>query len=101
MQIFDGVANFIILSLFGVLLIALLVAISQCLKAFKVERLKNELIIKRNYADIFISSLPGKFDRELIKSQLIDTFQKEKIPFCYEEIDKLIEAAKQDYLKGE
>ena len=100
MQIFDGVANFIILSLFGVLLIALLVAISQCLKAFKVERLKNELIIKRNYADIFISSLPGKFDRELIKSQLIDTFQKEKIPFCYEEIDKLIEAAKQDYLGG-
>lgn len=101
MQFFNGIANFIILSLFGVLLIALLVAISQCLKAFRVERLKNELIIKRNYADIFISSLNGKFDRELIKSQLIDTFQKEKIPFCYEEIDKLIEAAKQGYLKGE
>ena len=101
MQIFDGVANFIILSLFGILLIALLVAISQCLKAFKVERLKNELIIKRNYADIFISSLPGKFDRELIKSQLIDTLTKERMPFTHEEIDKLIEAAKQDYLKGE
>lgn len=101
MQIFDGVANFIILSLFGILLIALLVAISQCLKAFRVERLKNELIIKRSYADIFINSFQGKFDRELIKSQLIDTFQKEKIPFNYEEIDKLIEAAKQDYLKGE
>lgn len=101
MQLFNNVANFIILSLFGILLIALLVAIYQCLRAFKVERLKNELIIKRNYADIFINSLPGKFDRELIKSQLIDTFQKEKIPFCYEEIDKLIEAAKQDYLKGE
>lgn len=100
MQLFNGVANFIILSLFGVLLIALLVAISQCLKAFKVERLKNELIIKRNYADIFISSLPGKFDRELVKSQLIDVFQKEEIPFNYEEIDRLIEAAKQDYLGG-
>lgn len=101
MQIFDGVANFIILSLFAILLIALLVAIFKCLKAFRVERLKNELIIKRNYADIFISSLNGKFDRELIKSQLIDIFQKEKIPFTHEEIDKLIEAAKQEYLKGE
>lgn len=101
MQLFNNVANFIILSLFGILLIALLVAIYQCLRAFKVERLKNELIIKRSYAEIFISSLPGKFDRELIKSQLIDTLTKEKIPFCYEEIDKLIEAAKQDYLKGE
>lgn len=101
MQIFDGVANLIILSLFTILLIALLVAISQCLKAFRVERLKNELIIKRNYVDIFISSLNGKFDRELIKSQLVDALLKEKIPFQYEEIDKLIEAAKQDYLKGE
>ncbi|MBO0449367.1 hypothetical protein JZO76_07415 [Enterococcus sp. MJM12] len=101
MQLFNGIVNFAILSLFAILLIALLVAIFQCLKAFKVERLKNELIIKRNYADIFINSLQGKFDREFIKSQLIDTFQKEKIPFNYEEIDKLIEAAKQEYLKGE
>lgn len=101
MQIFNNVANIIILALFGILLIALLFAIFQCLKVFKIERLKNELTIKRSYAEIFINSLPGKFDRELIKSQLIDTFQKEKIPFCYEEIDKLIEAAKQDYLKGE
>lgn len=100
MQIFEGVANFIILSLFGVLLIALLVAISQCLKAFKVERLKNELIIKRNYADIFIRSMNGRFDRELIKSQLIDALLKEKIPFNYEEIDKLIESAKKDLLGG-
>lgn len=100
MQLFDGIANFIILSLFGVLLIALLVAISQCLKAFRVERLKNELIIKRNYADIFISSMNGRFDRELIKSQLIDALLKEKIPFNYEEIDKLIESAKKDLLGG-
>ena len=100
MQIFDGVANLIILSLFTILLIALLVAISQCLKAFKVERLKNELIIKRNYADIFISSMNGRFDRELIKSQLIDALLKEKIPFNYEEIDKLIESAKKDLLGG-
>lgn len=100
MQLFDGVANFIILSLFAILLIALLVAIFQCLKAFKVERLKNELIIKRNYADIFISSMNGRFDRELIKSQLIDALLKEKIPFNYEEIDKLIESAKKDLLGG-
>lgn len=99
MQLFNNVANFIILSLFGILLIALLVAIYQCLRAFKVERLKNELIIKRSYAEIFISS-SNRFDRELVKSQLIDAFKKEKIPFNYEEIDKLIEAAKQDYLGG-
>lgn len=99
MQIFDGVANFIILSLFAILLIALLVAIYQCLKAFKIERLKNELAIKRSYAEIFISS-SNRFDRELIKSQLVDAFKKEKIPFNYEEIDKLIEATKQDYLGG-
>lgn len=100
MQLFNNVANIIILALFGILLIALLFAIYQCLKAFKIERLKNELTIKRSYTEIFISSM-GKFDRELIKSQLIDTFSKDKIPFSYEEIDKLIEAAKQDYLKGE
>lgn len=100
MQLFNNVANIIILALFGILLVDLLFAVFQCLRAFKIERLKNELIIKRNYADIFISSMNGRFDRELIKSQLIDTFQKEKIPFCYEEIDKLIEVAKQDYLGG-
>ncbi|MCU7356243.1 hypothetical protein N7O58_00945 [Enterococcus dispar] len=99
MQLFNNVANFIILSLFGILLIALLVAIYQCLRAFKVERLKNELIIKRSYAEIFISS-SNRFDRELVKSQLIDTFQKERIPFTQEEIDKLIETAKQDLLGG-
>lgn len=99
MQLFNNVANIIILSLFGILLIALLVAIYQCLRAFKVERLKNELIIKRSYAEIFISS-SNRFDRELVKSQLIDALKKEKIPFNYEEIDKLIEAAKQDYLGG-
>ena len=99
MQLFNNVANFIILSLFGILLIALLVAIYQCLRAFKVERLKNELIIKRSYAEIFISS-SNRFDRELVKSQLIDVFQKDKIPFTQEEIDKLIETAKQDYLGG-
>lgn len=99
MQLFNNVANIIILSLFGILLIALLVAIYQCLRAFKVERLKNELTIKRSYAEIFISS-SNRFDRELVKSQLIDAFKKEKIPFNYEEIDKLIEATKQDYLGG-
>jgi len=99
MQLFNNVANFIILSLFVILLIALLVAIYQCLRAFKVERLKNELIIKRSYAEIFISS-SNRFDRELVKSQLIDAFKKEKIPFNYEEIDKLIETAKQDLLGG-
>nr|DAY95600.1 MAG TPA: holin [Caudoviricetes sp.] len=101
MQIFNNVANFIILSLFAILLIALLFAIFQCLKSFRIERLKNELTIKRSYAEIFISSLNGKFDRELIKSQLVDALQKDKIPFTQEEIDKLIETAKQDYLKGE
>lgn len=99
MQLFNNVANFIILALFGILLIALIIAIYQCLRAFKVERLKNELIIKRSYAEIFISS-SNRFDRELVKSQLIDAFKKEKIPFNHEEIDKLIEAAKQDYLGG-
>ncbi|MFR3361784.1 MAG: hypothetical protein ACLTPR_07445 [Enterococcus canintestini] len=99
MQTFNGVANIIILALFGILLIALLFAIYQCLKAFKIERLKNELAIKRSYAEIFISS-SNRFDRELVKSQLIDVFQKEEIPFNYEEIDRLIEAAKQDYLGG-
>jgi (p)ppGpp synthase/HD superfamily hydrolase len=99
MQIFNNVANIIILSMFGILLIALLFAIFQCLKAFKIERLKNELTIKRSYAEIFISSA-NRFDRELIKSQLIDTFSKNKIPFSYEEIDKLIETAKQDLLGG-
>ncbi|WP_195515591.1 hypothetical protein [Enterococcus dispar] len=101
MQIFNGLANIIILALFGILLFALLVAIYQCLKSFRIERLKNELSIKRSYAEIFISSLNGKFNRELIKSQLVDALQKDKIPFTQEEIDKLIEAAKQDYLKGE
>lgn len=101
MQIFNGVANIIILALFGILLFALLFAIYQCLKSFRIERIKNELTIKRSYAEIFISSLNGKFDRELVKSQLIDVFQKERIPFEFEELDKLIETAKQDYLKGE
>lgn len=100
MQLFNNVANIIILALFGILLFALLFAIYQCLKSFRVERLKNELTIKRSYAEIFISS-SNRFDRELVKSQLIDAFQKEKIPFSHEEIDKLIEAAKQDYLGGE
>ena len=99
MQLFNNVANIIILALFGILLIALLFAIYQCLRAFKVERLKNELIIKRGYAEIFISS-SNRFDRELIKSQLVDALQKDKIPFEFEEIDKLIEATKQDYLGG-
>lgn len=99
MQLFNNVANFIILALFGILLFALLFAIYQCLKSFRIERLKNELAIKRSYAEIFISS-SNRFDRELVKSQLIDVFQKEEIPFNYEEIDRLIEAAKQDYLGG-
>lgn len=100
MQLFNNVANIIILALFGILLFALLFAIYQCLKSFRIERLKNELAIKRSYAEIFISSLNGRFDRELVKSQLIDTFQKERIPFTQEEIDKLIETAKQDLLGG-
>lgn len=99
MQLFNNVANIIILALFGILLFALLFAIYQCLKSFRIERLKNELAIKRSYAEIFISS-SNRFDRELVKSQLIDAFKKEKIPFEFEEIDKLIEAAKQDYLGG-
>lgn len=99
MQIFNNVANIIILSMFGILLIALLFAIFQCLKAFKIERLKNELTIKRSYAEIFISSA-NRFDRELIKSQLIDALTKDKISFSYEEIYKLIETAKQDLLGG-
>ena len=99
MQLFNGFLNVVILSLFAITLIALIISIYQCLRAFKVERLKNELIIKRSYAEIFISS-SNRFDRELVKSQLIDAFKKEKIPFNYEEIDKLIEAAKQDYLGG-
>ena len=99
MQLFNNVANFIILALFGILLIALLFAIFQCLKSFRIERLKNELAIKRSYAEIFISS-SNRFDRELVKSQLIDVFQKDKIPFTQEEIDKLIETAKQDLLGG-
>lgn len=99
MQLFNGFLNVVILSLFGITLIALIIAIFQCLKSFRVERLKNELIIKRSYAEIFISS-SNRFDRELVKSQLIDAFQKEKIPFSHEEIDKLIETAKQDYLGG-
>lgn len=99
MQTFNGVANIIILALFGILLIALLFAVFQCLKSFRVEGLKNELIIKRSYAEIFISS-SNRFDRELIKSQLVDALQKDKIPFEFEEIDKLIEATKQDYLGG-
>lgn len=101
MQLFNGFLNVVILSLFGITLIALIVAIFQCLKSFRVERLKNELLIKRSYAEIFIFSLPGTFDRELVKSQLIDVFKRKKISFTFEEIDKLIEAAKQDYLKGE
>ncbi|BCA86633.1 hypothetical protein EsVE80_21560 [Enterococcus saigonensis] len=100
MQLFNGFLNVVILSLFAITLIALIIAIYQCLKSFRIERLKNELAIKRSYAEIFISSLNGKFDRELVKSQLIDAFKKEKIPFEFEEIDKLIEAAKQDYLGG-
>lgn len=100
MQLFNGVANIIILALFGILLIALLFAIFQCLKSFRIERLKNELAIKRSYAEIFISSA-NRFDHELIKSQLVDALQKDKITFTQEEIDKLIETAKQDYLKGE
>lgn len=99
MQLFNGFLNVVILSLFGITLIALIIAIYQCLRAFKVERLKNELIIKRSYAEIFISS-SNRFDRELIKSQLVDALQKDKIPFEFEEIDKLIEATKQDYLGG-
>lgn len=99
MQLFNGFLNVVILSLFGITLISLIIAIFQCLKSFRVERLKNELIIKRSYAEIFISS-SNRFDRELVKSQLIDAFKKEKIPFNYEEIDKLIEATKQDYLGG-
>ena len=99
MQLFNGVANIIILALFGILLFALLFAIFQCLKSFRIERLKNELAIKRSYAEIFISS-SNRFDRELVKSQLIDVFQKDKIPFTQEEIDKLIETAKQDLLGG-
>lgn len=99
MQLFNNVANIIILALFGILLFALLFAIYQCLKSFRIERLKNELAIKRSYAEIFISS-SNRFDRELVKSQLIDVFQKDKIPFTQEEIDKLIETAKQDLLGG-
>lgn len=99
MQLFNGFLNVVILSLFAITLIALIIAIYQCLRAFKVERLKNELIIKRSYAEIFISS-SNRFDRELIKSQLVDALQKDKIPFEFEEIDKLIEATKQDYLGG-
>lgn len=99
MQLFNGFLNVVILSLFGITLISLIIAIFQCLKSFRVERLKNELIIKRSYAEIFISS-SNRFDRELVKSQLIDTFQKERIPFTQEEIDKLIETAKQDLLGG-
>ena len=100
MQLFNGFLNIVILLLFGITLIALIVAIFQCLKSFRIERIKNELTIKRSYAEIFISS-SNRFDRELVKSQLIDAFQKEKIPFEFEEIDKLIETVKQDYLKGE
>ena len=99
MQLFNGFLNVVILSLFGITLIALIVAIFQCLKSFRIERLKNELTIKRSYAEIFISSA-NRFDRELVKSQLVDALQKDKIPFEFEEIDKLIETAKQDYLGG-
>ncbi|MGV3085029.1 hypothetical protein [Enterococcus dispar] len=99
MQLFNGFLNVVILLLFGITLIALIVAIFQCLKSFRVERLKNELIIKRSYAEIFIS-LSNRFDCELVKSQLIDALQKERIPFEFEEIDKLIETAKQDLLGG-
>ncbi|MCU7356686.1 hypothetical protein N7O58_03195 [Enterococcus dispar] len=100
MQLFNGFLNVVILSLFGITLIALIIAIFQCLKSFRIERLKNELTIKRSYAEIFISSA-NRFDRELVKSQLIDALQKDKIPFTQEEIDKLIETAKQDYSRGE
>lgn len=99
MQLFNGFLNVVILSLFGITLIALIIAIFQCLKSFRIERLKNELTIKRSYAEIFISSA-NRFDRELVKSQLIDALTKDKISFSYEEIYKLIETAKQDLLGG-
>ncbi|MFC0360512.1 hypothetical protein [Enterococcus canintestini] len=76
-------------------------AIYQCLKSYRIDRLANELWLKQRYTEIFIHSLPEDCDCALVKSQLMDTFKKERIPFTFEEIDKLIEAAKQDYLKGE
>lgn len=96
----SDVTCFLVSFLFFLVLVALFLAIYQCLKSYRIERLANELWLKQRYTEIFIHSLSEGCDCALVKSQLMDTFTKEHIPFTFEEIDKLIESVKQEDSKG-